>query len=914
MSAGYRIFFISIIYGLCLGLFASANPARAANATAFEITSSTDLLTGDLATGVVSDFCLANDQIVLIISDIPHDGGGAVSGGNIIDAGTVVDRFDALTSLYTYFDDNWPRQATYTQISIHNSGDNGEPAVIRVLGSDTDRPSLVVITDYILEGDSPYVTLETTLTNTGGQTLNNFELGDAFHWGSCDNFAPGYGFSLPGNSTEPWMAGRAEGITYGYTSPADEMWGPNGSYWSDLNVLQVNIQGGESVSFSRYFVVGGNDIASVSDIVHQLKEKTVGVALCQVTDNESNPISGATINAFDANEDFYLQMSTDASGAANATLAPGNWLLQASATGYGETEASISIVADQSVNQHLILSTEGVPPVGDTLTVIQRPLVNIPAIVVAGETFTIDCEADPSTTGWAASLVFNDHTIPLTITDAQYDSADEWWHLIALLPAGSLLTELYDLHVTADDDLDDTTSNSVKVIPTYKSEYYFIHITDTHLPTHLFNDDPGAETDSSEVMDLREVIADIDIINPEFVVHTGDLINEGEMEDYLYWRYFTRTQRHLTEFTVPIYVVAGNHDIGGWTGTAPPAGTGRRTWWRFFGWGRLDNPPAGAPWYTQNYSFDYGSVHFTGLEGYNNYDSWRPEIYGTDSFTSVQLSWLADDLASSSQTVSQVLFYHYDFLDQINLSSLGVEMALYGHIHRDEGSVTQQPYNLATNNTCDGERSYRLIRVVDNIVTPLPSFSAGDNGENLQISYTPANDGTNHQVTATLDNNLNSRFEHAQVKFNLPAGSSPVEVVGGLLAQIDDSGSSRICYVNVDLQANTTQEVTAFCTASDVDTPTPSSRLILGAPQPNPFRNTTTVSYQLPDSAPVHLSILDPSGREVFLLVDQTQPAGLFQHEWRGLDTFGNPVPAGVYFIRLHSEKTMRLRKLIVMR
>ncbi|RPJ49386.1 MAG: hypothetical protein EHM19_00330, partial [Candidatus Latescibacterota bacterium] len=42
--------------------------------------------------------------------------------------------------------------------------------------------------------------------------------------------------------------------------------------------------------------------------------------------------------------------------------------------------------------------------IGDTLTVIQRPLVNVPALVRPGDTLTIECEAAPGTTGWAASL------------------------------------------------------------------------------------------------------------------------------------------------------------------------------------------------------------------------------------------------------------------------------------------------------------------------------------------------------------------------------------------------------------------------------------------------------------------------------------------------------------------------------
>jgi len=75
----------------------------------------------------------------------------------------------------------------------------------------------------------------------------------------------------------------------------------------------------------------------------------------------------------------------------------------------------------------------------------------------------------------------------------------------------------------ADGGIVDTTKNAVRIVSEYKDEYYFIHITDTHLPTHLYYYEPGSESDTSEIQDLREVINDINIINPEFVLLTVDL-------------------------------------------------------------------------------------------------------------------------------------------------------------------------------------------------------------------------------------------------------------------------------------------------------------------------------------------------------------------------------------------------------
>jgi len=51
-------------------------------------------------------------------------------------------------------------------------------------------------------------------------------------------------------------------------------------------------------------------------------------------------------------------------------------------------------------------------PIGDTLTIIQRPLLNIPVIATPGDTIKIECEADLTTTGWRLEIhlrSFKDH-------------------------------------------------------------------------------------------------------------------------------------------------------------------------------------------------------------------------------------------------------------------------------------------------------------------------------------------------------------------------------------------------------------------------------------------------------------------------------------------------------------------------
>jgi hypothetical protein len=403
------------------------------------------------------------------------------------------------------------------------------------------------------------------------------------------------------------------------------------------------------------------------------------------------------------------------------------------------------------------------------------------------------------------------------VLSSTYYPSTLWWKIRAQVPAVTIY-ELYDLAVAAREGIADTTRNAVQVVPEFKTDYYFVQITDTHLPTHYFYPDGRTATDSSEIVDLREIIKDVNIINPEFVVLTGDLINEGELEDFLQRQYFTKAQRLLTEFEVPVYLTGGNHDLGGWGSTPPPAGTARRTWWRFFGWKRLDDPPPGAPARTQDYSFDYGPAHYVGLEAYNNYDGWRYETYGSDSFTQSQLAWLASDLAAASGSTARVLFYHYDFTDQINLNSLGAAMALAGHTHTDQNDFTP-PYEIVTRSACDGNRAYRLIRVSGGTPVPTATLSAGSSGKALDVTYEPANDGANYSVTAHIANGTGQRFDHALLRFLMPNDTGLVGVVGGTLLQTDRSGPYAACYVEVDINASS-QDVAITLDTTDLEAPT----------------------------------------------------------------------------------------------
>ena len=587
-------------------------------------------------------------------------------------------------------------------------------------------------------------------------------------------------------------------------------------------------------------------------------------------------------------------------------------------TGSAYLEFSEFLIDDTSVEyfsiEDIILQLETIP-IGDTLTIIQKPIHNIPQITIPNEEFTIECLADGSTTGWTADLVHYNKVISLNISNTFYDPDLERWKLAVYAPVPDIY-ELYDLVVSADGIITDTTKNAVHLIPEIKTDYSFIHITDSHLPTHIYYPDPASLTDSTEVEDLRQVISDINLINPEFVLFTGDLVNEGEMEEFENRRVYTKAQRLLEELEVPFYLTSGNHDIGGWDSSPPSQGTARRNWWNFFGWSWLQDPPSVDPYYTQNYSFDYGATHFIGMEAYLNYDSYMYNIYGSESFTDLQMQWLENDLAQASGSEAQVIFYHYDFSEQIDLEQMGIEMALYGHIHSNSGSITSPPFNLATESTCDGNRAYRVINVSDESLEPTNTIYAGWNGEELIATFTPENNGSADSLLCFIENSQSLSFTDAQLKFIMPINAEEYLVYNGTLTQIDDSAEFAVCYVSIDIPANgnTSVSVVADFNASTENIIVPQDLQLTN--YPNPFNPTTTIYFETTNlHENTRIDIYNLKGQKVkSFLFNQFTNSQIHQIVWDGTDDNSIEVSSGIYFIKLKSGDQERSKKIMLLK
>jgi hypothetical protein len=85
-----------------------------------------------------------------------------------------------------------------------------------------------------------------------------------------------------------------------------------------------------------------------------------------------------------------------------------------------------------------------------------------------------------------------------------------------------------------------------------------------------------------------------------------------------------------------------------------------------------------------------------------------------------------------------------------------------------------------------------------------------------------------------------------------------------------------------------------------VDEPQPAApRLSLAQNAPNPFRPSTSISYELHRPGVVRLTVFDVHGRVIRDLVHGYRAAALHAVEWDGRDDAGRLVASGVYFYRL---------------
>jgi len=83
---------------------------------------------------------------------------------------------------------------------------------------------------------------------------------------------------------------------------------------------------------------------------------------------------------------------------------------------------------------------------------------------------------------------------------------------------------------------------------------------------------------------------------------------------------------------------------------------------------------------------------------------------------------------------------------------------------------------------------------------------------------------------------------------------------------------------------------------------------------PNPFNPATIIKYSLPEHNHVNITLYDLLGRQVKILVSESQDAGIKSVQWDATDDQGLPVSAGVYFYQIKAGEFVQTRKMVVLK
>jgi flagellar hook assembly protein FlgD len=84
--------------------------------------------------------------------------------------------------------------------------------------------------------------------------------------------------------------------------------------------------------------------------------------------------------------------------------------------------------------------------------------------------------------------------------------------------------------------------------------------------------------------------------------------------------------------------------------------------------------------------------------------------------------------------------------------------------------------------------------------------------------------------------------------------------------------------------------------------------------RPNPFRQTTTIKYEVTEPRDVSLKVYNIAGQLVKMLVAGRQEPGYYSVNWGGKDNQGKQVANGVYLYRLSAGAFSDTRKMVMLR
>jgi len=254
------------------------------------------------------------------------------------------------------------------------------------------------------------------------------------------------------------------------------------------------------------------------------------------------------------------------------------------------------------------------------------------------------------------------------------------------------------------------------------ASFTFIHASDTHI----------SEKSLDRMQKLREVV---ETTKPEFVLVTGDLVKDAlRVSETEASGYYELYKKEIEKFSVPIWNIPGNHEIFGierhlsLVGKTHPL-YGKKMYHHYLG-----------PNY---FSFNYGGVHFVGLDDVDFEDLW---YYG--HVDSTQLKWLKADLANVPSTMPVITFNHIPFFSGSLSTNAFTETGPGRTLEREQGVLEFR--HVVSN-------AHEVIKIIK--THPYPIALSGHNHVRQVFWYETEGQKTRFEQTAAVVESIRENSE-----------------------------------------------------------------------------------------------------------------------------------------------------------
>jgi len=398
------------------------------------------------------------------------------------------------------------------------------------------------------------------------------------------------------------------------------------------------------------------------------------------------------------------------------------------------------------------------------LEFIKYPTSTNPVILTAGNSFEIKVNSTPLVLGWNVSLYAKYQKVSALLQSEKYDNKSKLWKLVAKVPENAI-TSLYNLSVrakTKEGELEFVQPRAVQVIDSFPENFSFVHITDIHIGKLGYN----------TIESFEQAINEINLINPSFVIITGDITDHDSEEEYATFYLL------LQKFTVPTFVCVGNHDVY----SSILKKREGQTYEKYIG--------------DLNYTFRFGKYHFIVvndvLSDYNG-----DGVCEDGEISEEQIEWIENYLRFYNGSGAKFLMMMHvpmfkppEFGSQVLEPARSILLRLIGdykvlgvfagHHHRDY-VVTYEGCKFINTVTVGAELGsgakycgYRIVYVREGKIYKYNYDNLSDQDTSnsmpagkIHYFFSPNNDGTSENVTLKIVSELSEAVENSKASFVL---------------------------------------------------------------------------------------------------------------------------------------------------